>query len=56
MDGDKVEMSGIINVLHECEEGFHEFTSPQIPGFYLVVDQDDLKAGFEDIPVRRKIR
>jgi hypothetical protein len=41
---------GIINVLHECADGFHEFTSPQIPGFYIVVGQDDLEAAFEDVP------
>lgn len=40
----------IINVLHECEDGFHEFTCPQVPGFYIVVRQDDLEAGFEDVP------
>lgn len=41
---------GIINVLHECDDGFHEFTSPQIPGFYLVVPQDDLETAFADVP------
>jgi hypothetical protein len=39
-----------ITVLHECEEGWHKFTSLEIPGLYMVVPQDDLKAAYADIP------
>jgi hypothetical protein len=40
----------IINVVHECADGFHEFVSQQIPGLYIAVEQHDLKAAFDDIP------
>lgn len=50
MLGAEMITTGIINVVHECEDSFHEFLSPQIPGFYLVVEQDDLEAAFNDIP------
>jgi hypothetical protein len=40
----------VIDVVHECSEGWHELTSPQIPGLYIVVEQDDLEAAFHDVP------
>jgi hypothetical protein len=41
----------IIDVRHECANGWHEFTSPQVPGLYIVAEQDDLEAAYEDVPV-----
>lgn len=43
--------SMIIDVRHECVNGWHEFTSPQIPGLYIVAEQNDLEAAYEDIPI-----
>jgi hypothetical protein len=43
-------MATIIDVIHECSEGWHKFTSPQVPGFYLVAERDDLERAYEDIP------
>jgi hypothetical protein len=40
----------IITVLHKCENGWHEFTSPQIPGLFMVVEQTDLAAAWRDLP------
>lgn len=40
----------IIDVRHECVNGWHEFTSPQVPGLYIVAEQNDLEAAYADIP------
>ena len=40
----------IIDVLHECEEGWHTFTSPHIPGLYLVGEQPHLQELYDEIP------
>jgi hypothetical protein len=40
----------IITVVHECEDGWHKFTSPEIPGLYMIVRQHDLEAAYSDIP------
>jgi hypothetical protein len=40
----------IVTVLHEREDGWHKFTSLEIPGFYMVVRQHDLEAAYKDIP------
>lgn len=37
-----------IDVEHACEDGYHEFTSPQVPGFYIV--SNDLEVAYADIP------
>jgi hypothetical protein len=42
-------MTGIIDVDHQCEDGWHEFTSPQVPGLYVVIEAKDLKAAYYDI-------
>lgn len=41
----------IISVQHTCADGWHQFTSEQVPGFYLIAEQDDLETAFGDIPV-----
>lgn len=41
----------ILDVHHHCADGWHEFTSPQIPGFFLTAEQDDLEVAFDDVPV-----
>lgn len=43
-------MAAIIDVIHELKDGWHKFTSPQIPGFYLVAEQNDLERAYDDIP------
>jgi hypothetical protein len=40
----------IVTVLHECQEGWHKFTSLEIPGLYMVVPQNDLEAAYDDLP------
>jgi hypothetical protein len=40
----------IVTVLHVCEEGWHKFTSPELPGLYMIVPQDDLGAAYADLP------
>ncbi|MGH9552163.1 MAG: hypothetical protein ACRD3W_22440 [Terriglobales bacterium] len=39
-----------IRVIHEYEDGWHTFTSPDVPGFYLVVEAADLATAVADIP------
>jgi hypothetical protein len=46
-----MEASMIIDVSHTCSDGWHEFTSPQIPGLFLTAPRDDLPTVFEEIPV-----
>ncbi len=41
----------IIEVKHEVSNGWHEFTSPQVPGLYIVAEMDDLEAAYEDVPM-----
>ena len=40
----------IVTVLHSHEEGWHKFTSLELPGLYMVVPQDDLEAAYADLP------
>lgn len=40
----------IISVLHSCEDGWHKFTAPQIPGLYMIVELSELKAAYLDLP------
>ena len=41
----------IIDVMHECGDGWHTFTSPHLPGLFLTAEQADLPAIYEQIPV-----
>jgi hypothetical protein len=43
-------MPEIVDVQHECAEGWHKFTSPQVPGFYLLAEQGDLEEVYDEIP------
>lgn len=40
----------IIDVQHECENGWHVFTSPHVPGLFLTGQQDDLEELYDEIP------
>jgi hypothetical protein len=40
----------IITVQHACANGWHEFTCPQIPGFYLLSEESDLESAYEQVP------
>ncbi len=40
----------MITVMHAHEDGWHEFTSPQIPGLYMIVESHDLGGAYEDLP------
>ncbi len=40
----------IIDVMHVHEDGWHKFTSSQIPGLYLIVESRDLEQAYDDIP------
>jgi hypothetical protein len=43
-------MTSIIDVLYESVDGFHRFTSPQIPGLCVVVEPDQYTLALEDLP------
>ena len=43
-------MASYITVNHRCENGWHEFDSPQVPGLFMIVEQNDLEAAYADIP------
>lgn len=40
----------IVGVLHEIDDGWHKFTSPQVPGLYIVVESRNLRTVYEDLP------
>ena len=44
------ESVGIIDVIHSTQGVWHKFTSPQIPGLYMVVAGSDLERAYADIP------
>jgi hypothetical protein len=39
-----------ISVLHTCEDGWHKFIAPQIPGLYMTVESSELEAAYRDLP------
>ena len=43
-------MESVVSVRHEMTDGFHVFTSPQMPGFYLVGPDDDFPGLCDTIP------
>lgn len=43
-------MPAIIDVVHQCSNGWHKFSSPHIPGFYMVAEQNDLEEVYSEIP------
>jgi hypothetical protein len=49
MHGEDAEVS-IISVVHEFEDGWHKFTSLEVPGLYMVVSAHDLEAAYDDLP------
>jgi hypothetical protein len=40
----------IVSVCYENVEGWHRFTSPQIPGFCVIVEPDQFQIGLDDVP------
>lgn len=40
----------IVDVVYEDVEGWHRFTSPHIPGLYVIVEPDQFWMGYEDVP------
>lgn len=40
----------IITVLHETHEGWHTFTSEQVPGLFLTGREEDLQELYESVP------
>lgn len=40
----------IVSVIHECADGWHTFTSKQVPGLFLVGQDADLQEVYEAIP------
>jgi hypothetical protein len=40
----------IIEVRHDCEDGWHTFTSQQVPGLFLAGERQDLEELYEEIP------
>jgi hypothetical protein len=44
----------IIDVSHSCIDGWHEFTSRQVPGLYLIAEHDGLESAYNDLPLAIK--
>ena len=40
----------VITVTHECEDGWHIFTSAQMPGLFLTGRKEDLQEIYEGVP------
>jgi hypothetical protein len=40
----------VVDVMYENVEGWHRFTSPQIPGFCVIVEPDQFQTGLDDVP------
>jgi len=40
----------IIDVMHECADGWHTFTSPQVPGLFLTAEMAQLEEIYAEIP------
>jgi hypothetical protein len=39
-----------IDIVYESVRGWHQFTSPQMRGLYVIAEPKDLKAGLGDVP------
>ncbi len=44
-------MADIVDVWHQHSDGYHKFTSPHVPGLYLVTEAKDLAEVEQEIPV-----
>jgi hypothetical protein len=44
------EHSQVITVQHDCKDGWHAFTCPEVPGFHLVSTDSDLEAAYAQVP------
>lgn len=47
---DGTRRAAIIDVVRVSEDGWETFTSPQIPGLYMVVESSDLEGAYDDLP------
>lgn len=43
-------MSDIVDVWHHRSDGYHKFTSPHVPGLYMVTETKDLTEVYQEIP------
>ena len=43
-------MPEIVDVWHHRSDGYHKFTSPHVPGLYLVTETKDLSDVYQEIP------
>lgn len=43
-------MPDILDVWHHRSDGYHKFTSPHVPGLYLVAEGRDLQEVYQEIP------
>lgn len=46
----KGDASSVVSVFYEDVEGWHRFTSPQMPGFCVIVEPPNYAAAVADIP------
>ncbi len=46
----------IITVQHVYANGWHEFTCPQIPGFFLLSEEPDLEAAYRQVPAAKAMK
>lgn len=44
-------MADIVDVWHHRTDGYHKFTSPQVPGLYMIGEDKDVDEIFEEIPI-----
>ncbi len=40
----------VISVQHVVANGWHEFTCPQVPGFHLIAQHEDLETAYAQVP------
>jgi hypothetical protein len=45
-----LETMPVVAVVYENVEGYHRFTSPQVPGLFVIVEPADYKVGLDDVP------
>lgn len=50
MTAEVSDLTSVITVFHEADRGRHKFTSPQIVGLFIVVDEKDLETAYNELP------
>jgi len=46
----KPTVDSIVGVAHEVDDGWHTFTSPQVPGLYMIGKSEDLEELYASVP------